>query len=77
MALNYTKAREALEAGDRLFVTHPSGGKPNERTIYGLLEAQKIVSLTAYRRLLPDLVPIDDGLFGESQCFSLRQKDRG
>ena len=74
MALHYIAAREALAAGDRLMVTHPLADKPDTRTTYGLVRAGKAVTSVAFRKLRPDLRPVADGLFGESQTYELAPK---
>lgn len=74
MALSYQKAREALDAGDRLMVTHPDPNKATDRTIYALVSSGKTISAPAYRKLYDNLAPMADGLFGTaiSQTYSWR-----
>jgi hypothetical protein len=58
-------------------VTHPNPERKTEKISYGLVVAGLTVSAVAYRKLLPDLIPAADGLFGAdhgSQTFALQQK---
>jgi len=64
MALGYKKALAALEGGGRLMVTHPDPRRADSKPVYGILPEGRQVSEAAFKRLLPDLSPCADGLFG-------------
>ncbi|MCJ8139586.1 hypothetical protein [Falsirhodobacter halotolerans] len=53
-------------------ITHPNPEKPSEKTTYGLVRSGKNVGLRTYRKLVDNLVPVNDGLFGGdiSQTFA-------
>ncbi len=75
MAIGYDETLKRLGGGDRIMVTHPNPEKKAEKISYGLVNAGLTVSAFAYRKLLPDLEPVADGLFGAdegSQTFVLR-----
>ena len=74
MAIGYEKAADALRGGDRLMVTHPNPNKFSEKTVYALVSTGKSVILPAYRKLVPNLAPVADGLFGAdmSQTYAWR-----
>ena len=70
MALGLAKTKAALEAGDRIMVTHPNPEKVAQKISYGLAGAGKVVSAIAFRRLLRDgeIAPVPDGFFGSDMC---------
>lgn len=70
-SLDFTKALAAVEAGDRVFVTHPDPDKPKQRMTVATLGGQRQITLTAWDRLRPFMSPVEDGLFpGASQTFA-------
>ena len=72
MPISYSKAREALAAGDVLMVTQVSEPPSAAGTFYCLKGAGKTVTKKAVLKLMPDLVPVGDGLFPEaSQTYAL------
>lgn len=77
MAIGYQQAVNALRGGDRLMVTHPDPSKASEKTVYALVRSGRTVSLPAYRKLVDNLAPVPDGLFGTdmSQTFEWRGND--
>lgn len=75
MAIGYNETLKRLREGDRTMVTHPNPEGKAEKISYGLVSAGLTVSALAYRKLLPDLEPAADGLFGVDegpQTFALR-----
>lgn len=74
MPLSYSKARDALAAGDVLMVTQVSEPPSAAGTFYCLKGAGKTVTKTAVRKLMDEgeLVPVNDGLFPDaSQTYRL------
>ena len=72
MPISYSKARDALAAGDVLMVTQVSEPPSAAGTFYCLKGAGKTVTKSSVMKLMPDLVPVDDGLFpGASQTYRL------
>lgn len=72
MALSYQKARAALAEGDVLMVTQIAEPPSAAGTFYCLKHAGKTVTKKAVLKLMPDLVPVGDGLFPEaSQTYAL------
>ena len=72
MAISYSKARDALAAGDVLMMTQISEPESKAGTFYCLKGAGKTVSKNAALKLMADLTPVEDGLFpGTSQTFRL------
>ena len=56
-------------------VTHPDPTKPAGRIRYSFIDGNSITAAT-YRKLLPGLVPVRDGLFPEiSQTFAWRSEE--
>lgn len=69
--MHLSRAISLLEAGDRLAVSYPDPTKAADRTRYFLVENGGGLTVHQYRSLLPRLIPVGDGLFGESQSFAL------
>lgn len=71
MAIGYKAAVAAMRAGDILMVTHPSPNKANDAAAYELVKCGKRVGVRAYRKMLDNLRPRNDGPFGcdMSQTF--------
>jgi hypothetical protein len=73
MALTYAQTVDALKGGDRIGVTYPRPDVASERVSYFLVSSGRSVRSTAFRKLHSEgrLTPSGDGLFGDSQSFSL------
>lgn len=67
----YAEAVSALRAGDRVMVTLPDPTRATDVPRYHLVDGGGRVTKSAWQKLLPDLVPVRDGLFldGLSQTY--------
>jgi len=72
MAIGYQKAVDALRGGDCVMITNPDPTKPGETPVYALRNSGRRIAGPAYRKLIPNLAPAADGLFGTdmAQTFS-------
>lgn len=64
MAIGYQAAIAALRGGDCVMVTNPDPTKPGETTVHALRRSGKRIAGPTYRKLVPNLTPVADGLFG-------------
>lgn len=76
MAIGYKQAVAAMRAGDFLMVTHGDPRKPDEATVYGLVNCGKRVDARAYRKMQGNLAAHGDGLFGAEISQTYRWVDQ-
>jgi len=57
--------------------TNPDPTKPGETPVYALRRSGKRITGPAYRKLVPHLIPVGDGLFPDaSQTFAWVEDER-
>lgn len=73
--LTHEQTLEALRGGDLLFITLPNPEKKSDRIAFGLVRRGAPVGKRVYDKIKDDLLPIQDGLFGDETSQSFRLKD--
>ncbi|MGA0540709.1 hypothetical protein [Neotabrizicola sp. VNH66] len=68
---SYASAVAALKSGDRIMVTNPDPSKAGDIRRFHLIGAGGGLTSATFAKLVPDLVPVGDGLFADepSQTF--------